>query len=260
VDRRALGSLEFEEIIMCKSLIQPLGVLATLALLICVVGCASDKPKAAPAPAAAAAPTPPPEPVSLSKIKSEILSAKAQLDTTNNSLVALQNSSTTDAQANYNKFSEEYLKLKSKGDAVGARANDLKEKSAAYYALWNKQVEVQNPELRRQAIQQKADAEGTFSSIRREMDLSRLAFDPYMANLKDVGNYLRGNVSPANLKSVSDLVTQSTGHAKEVNTHLDALVTSIDKMIAATGETSGAAAPATPAAAPAAAPAAGTPK
>ena len=123
--------------------------------------------------------------------------------------------------------------------------------------MWNKQVDVQNPELRRQAIQQKADAESLFSSIRREMDLGKLAFDPYMANLKDVGNYLRGNVSPANLKSVSDLTTKATSQAKEVNSHLDAIATSIDKMIAATGETpaadgssgAGTPAPAVPAAA-----------
>src|SRR4051794_19092816 len=99
---------------MSKSIIHSFGVIATLALLVCVMGCASDKPKPAPAPAAAA-PTPPPVPVSLNKIKSEILDAKAQVDSTSNSLVALQNSSTADAQGNYNRFSEEYLKMKSKG-------------------------------------------------------------------------------------------------------------------------------------------------
>src|SRR3954464_9471783 len=98
---------------MSKSIIHSFGVIATLAVLVCVMGCASDKPKPAPAPAAAA-PTPPPVPVSLNKIKSEILDAKAQVDSTSNSLVALQNSSTADAQGNYNRFSEEYLKMKSK--------------------------------------------------------------------------------------------------------------------------------------------------
>lgn len=230
------------------SLIRPLSVISLLALTLCVMGCASDKPKEAPAaPAAAAAPPPPPpQPVTLGKIKGEIVEAKAQIASTTDSLVALQNSSTTDAQGNYNKFAEEYTKLKSKSEQVKARSNDLKEKSTAYYAIWNKQVEVQNPELRRQAIEQKADAERTFSSIKSEMDLARLSFDPYMANLKDVGNYLNGNVTPANLKSTADLVKQAQTQAGEVNKHLDSIVASIDKMITATGEA--------PAAAPSAAP------
>jgi len=200
-------------------------------------GCASDKP----APEPVAPPAPPPKPTSLSQIKSELLEAKSQLQLTNDSLNKLQKSSTADAETNYNRFTEEYLKLQAKADAVSKRSKDLKDRASAYYAMWNKQVEVENPELRRQAVQQKADAERIFNTINSEMELGRLSFQPYMANLKDAGNYLKGNLSPANLQSASGLVEKANTQAKEVDGHIAAIISSIDKITSATGEAGAAA-------------------
>jgi len=101
---------------------------------------------------------------------------------------------------------------------------------------------VQNPDLRRQAVQQKADAERIYNTINSDMELARLAFQPYMANLKDVGNYLRGNLSPANLQSTGDLVQKANSQAKEVDSRISAIVSSIDKITSATGEAAPAAA------------------
>jgi hypothetical protein len=200
-------------------------------------GCASDKP----APEPVAPPAPPPKPTSLSQIKSELLEAKSQLQLTNDSLNKLQKSSTADAETNYNRFTEEYLKLQAKADAVSKRSKDLKDRASAYHAMWNKQVEVENPELRRQAVQQKADAERIFNTINSEMELARLSFQPYMANLKDAGNYLKGNLSPANLQSASGLVEKANTQAKEVDGHIAAIISSIDKITSATGEAGAAA-------------------
>jgi hypothetical protein len=224
------------------------GITLAVCMIACAAalsGCKQDKPKPAPAPVAE---KPKPQPVGLGQIKSELLEAKTQIDATTASLNTLQKSAAADAQANYNKFTEEYLKMQAKADALKARSDDLKSKTAAYYATWNKQMEVANPELRSQALQQKVQAEQVFNSISSEMQLARISFDPYMANLKDVGNYLRGNLSPASLNSAGDLATKASAQAKNTNSHIDAIVANIDKMSAATGE--GAATPAVPAAAP----------
>jgi hypothetical protein len=216
-------------------------------------GCASDKPKEkAEAKPAAAAVTPPPQPVSLAKIKSELIESKTQLATTNESLNKLQKSSAADAQANYNTFSQEYSKLQARAEGISTRAKDLKDKAVAYREMWNKQMEIDNPDLRHSAVQQKAQAEQTFNNIKSEMDLARLSFDPYMANLKDAGNYLRGNLSPANLSSAGSLVEKANGQFKDVNKHIDAIITEVDKISAATGEGTAAAGAAAAGAAPAA--------
>ena len=218
-----------------------LTILVGALAMVSLSGCASDKPAEPAKPA-----TPPPQPVSLSKIKSELMDAKAQLQMTNESLNKLQKSSAADAQTNYNAFTEQYLKLQAKADEVSKRSKDLKEKASAYQAMWNKQADVENPELRRQAVQQKADAERIHNTIISEMELTRLSFQPYMANLKDVGNYLRGNVSPANLSSISDLVAKANGQAKEVDGHIATIVSQMDKILSGTGEVAAAAEPAAP--------------
>jgi hypothetical protein len=203
-----------------------------------VSGCASsDKPAPAAVPAA-----PPPQPVSLSQIKMELVEAKAQLQQTNDALNKLQKSSPGDAQANYNYFSEEYVKLQAKSDALAKRSEDLKKKAADYYAEWDKQVAVQNPELRRQAVQQKAQAEQAYSSIKSEMELARLAFNPYMSDLKDVGAYLKGNLNQGTLNSAAGLVEKANAGAKEVDGHLAAIIASVDKILAGQGQATPAAA------------------
>jgi hypothetical protein len=221
-----------EEIIMTatKWMARTFVVGSLAAAVTLLSACAPEKPVAEPAK------KPAPQPVSLGQIKSELLESKAQIQTTTDALTTLQKSTQADASANYNKFTEEYLKLQAKSDAVKARADDLKAKTSAYYALWSKQVDVENPDLKRQAVQQKSDAERVYNSIRSDMELARISFQPYMANLKDVGKYLQGNLSPASLQSVSDLATKATSQSKEVNGHIDAIIASIDKMAAATGE------------------------
>src|SRR5947209_2364793 len=141
----------------------------------------AEPPAATPAPAAAPtgaapAPTPPAKPVALSQIKSELIESKAQVQATTDSLNKLQKSPAADATANYNAYSEQYLKLKSKAESVKARAADLKTRASAYLANWNQQANVENPALRRQAIQQQADAEKLFNTITSEMELTRIEF------------------------------------------------------------------------------------
>src|SRR6476620_4657233 len=149
-------------------------------------GCAKDKP----APKAAAAPPPPPKPVSLTQIKAELQDTKAQMMATTDSLNKLHKSSQADAQANYDAYTGEYLKLKAKAEGVSKRSEEIKSRASAYFAMWNQQAQVENPELKRQAMAERASAERTYNEVVNELELTRMSFKPYMSNLTDVGNYL----------------------------------------------------------------------
>jgi hypothetical protein len=218
-------------------------------ILTCIAlgGCAADKP--AKPQAKAAAPPPPPPPASLSQIKDDLVKARAQLDTTTDTITALSKSGTADVQANYDKFAVEFTKLQSQADACRARANDLKMRTQAYFDTWNKQAEVQNPDLRRRATEQRAEAERTFSTIKSEIELAKLSYEPYVSQLKDIQSYLKENKTPAAVATVSDLTSKATTNSAEVAKHLDAVITGINKIMAASGEANPAAA--TPAASPA---------
>jgi hypothetical protein len=111
---------------------------------------------------------------------------------------------------------------------------------------------VTNPDLRRRLTQQRAEAEKTFSAIKSEVELTRLAFDPYMSGLKDIGAYLRGNTSPAAIATVTDMVTKANTDYAETIKHIDAVVEEMNKIMAASGEAAASPAPAVPGAAPAA--------
>jgi hypothetical protein len=152
-------------------------------------------------------------------------------------LHVLQKSSSEDAPTNYTRFTDEYNKLKTKSDAVSARSVDLKQRAANYHAKWDREVEFVDPKLRRQADQRKADAERIYGTINSELELTRNSFHPLMANLKELGVYLRGNLVPARLNSIAGEVAKADAQAKEVDTHAAAIITAIDDITTATGET-----------------------
>jgi hypothetical protein len=219
---------------------------ATWFILAAVILCGCAGPKPAPK-VETAPPPPPPKPVSLAQVKTELQEAKSQMQATTDSLNKLHKSAQPDAQANYDAFTGEYLKLKSKADGVSKRSEEIKGRASAYFAMWDKQAAVENPELRRQAVQQRAAAERTYNEIVNEMELTRMSFRPYMSNLADAGNYVRGRLNPATLGSMTDLVTKTNEQSKEVASHVDAIVKSIDSISAATGEGAPAAATVPPA-------------
>jgi hypothetical protein len=211
-------------------------VLAGTFVLTCTLLCGCASEKNTPAPAAAAPPPQPPTPATLTQIKQELVAAKAQLDTTTAAMNTLAKSGNADVQSNYDKFCTEYAKLKSDADTCRSRSDDLKARTKAYFDQWNKQAEVQNPDLRRSATEQRADAEKTFSTIKSEIELARLSFDPYMSQLKDISTYLKDNKTPAALETVNDISTKATANAGEVNKHLDAVLGGINQIMSASGE------------------------
>ena len=234
---------------MSKQVISAIVLFASFVLTVALLsGCASDKKTEAAKPS-----TPPPPPATLSQMKEELIGAKAQLDTTTASLNALAKSAGADVQGNYDKFAVELTNMEKQAAVCRSRAEDLKVRTQAYYDTWNKQADVQNPELRRRASQQRAEAEKTYRNIKSEVELMRLSYDPYMSQLNDVRSYLKGNLTPAAIASVSDLVKKVNADGSEVKQHLDAVVAEINSIMAASGEVT---APPAPAAATPAAPAA----
>ena len=66
------------------------------------------------------------------------------------------------------------------------------------------------------------------------MDLARLSFDDYMKNSKDVGSYLKDNVTPGRIKAAGDLIDKVEAQSAEVTKHIDAIMGGVDQMLAAT--------------------------
>jgi hypothetical protein len=209
-------------------------LIASLVVGIVMTACSSAPPPPAPV---AAAPPPPPPPATLTQIKADLLKVKAQVNVTTDSVNAVASSSTADdAKANFNRFSGEYAKLGALVESNRSRVQDLKQRSQQYFEAWSKESEGLNPALKRQVMEQRAEVEGTCNTIKSEMELGKLSFDPYMANLKDFESYLRTDLSPARIATTSDLLAKVNEDSKSVNKHVDAVVVQIDKLTAASGE------------------------
>ena len=204
-----------------------------LILIGLLAGCGSSNSSSAP-PAAAAVP-PPREPMTVNQIKSELIRGKTQIEATTAAMNNLVKAQPADVQAKYNAFEGEFIKLENQRANAKMLAEDLKTRSQQYYDLWSKQVEVENPELRRRAAEERTQAVNTFNRVKSEMELVKLSFDPYMSKLKDIGSYLRSNMTPAALGSVSTLADDANRDSKSVMSHIDSLIADLDRISQATG-------------------------
>ena len=200
-----------------------------LALGAILTGCASKDPE--PNPVAAR------PPATLGQIKTDLVNFKAQVNVTTEAVNAMANSTATaDAQANYTRFATEHAKLVSMADANRSRIEDLNTRTKAYFDTWAKETEGANPDLQRGMLEQRADAEQSFTNIKSNLQLGKLAFDPYMANLKDLEAHFAGGVAPARISAASDLIAKVNQDGQTVQDRVDAVVVEIDKMMEASGD------------------------
>lgn len=199
-------------------------------------GCTATAEEPAPKRAKPAAALPSRGPVPLSTIKTELVTAKTQLQRTMQALNALQKSPAAGAKANYDAFVDEYDKLTSTSDAVSARSDDLKQRVSSYHAMWEGEVGVVDPELRRQALERKTESDRIFNTVQTELELTRNSFRPLMSDLKSIGDSLGGNPDPAKLNAIAPRVAKANAQAKAVDAHAGAIIAAIDEITASTGE------------------------
>jgi hypothetical protein len=62
------------------------------------------------------------------------------------------------------------------------------------------------------------------------MQSARDAFDPFMADLNDVVTYLRNDLTPAGIGSISDLVSRTNNEARTVRGRLSEVIRDLGRV------------------------------
>jgi hypothetical protein len=169
----------------------------------------------------------------IAEFRTEIVNGKQAIDTTMKALDAVAVSANTNPRKAYEQFSKSLANLESVAAKARKRGEEMKAQGQAYFAQWEKQLaEVQNPDIRKVAAQQKVKLQAAFDSIRKYSEPLKAQFDPWMSDLKDLNNFLRNDLSVSGVDAAKSLFAKARAEGMDVQKSMDALVAELNTVAA----------------------------
>jgi len=167
-------------------------------------------------------------------LKAELERGKAQIDATTAALNNLAKA--TDVHAAYKTYEKELKKTQEQAKRVDQRAHEMRKRGAEYFKKWEEQVaELGSDELRRRATERRDELTAAFKKISEASEALDEAYEPFMADLVDIENYLSADLTPQSIKLISDLLEQAAQEAAVVNQRVDDVIKQIDDTVAKFG-------------------------
>ena len=169
----------------------------------------------------------------ISEFRTEIVNAKKAIDQTVQALNQVAVSANTDPRKPFEQFTKSLSKLESVAEKARKRGEQMKAQGKAYFDQWEKQLaEVNNPEIRRLADEQKTKLRATFASIKKYSEPLKAQFEPWLSDLKDLQKYLSNDLSVSGVAAAKDLFAKTQAEGVEVQKSMDALVGELNTVAA----------------------------
>lgn len=185
-----------------------------------------DLPKP-PAPAPAKAEALPPD---LLTIKAEMTQAKGQIELTVAKLEILAASS-----ANFAKPAEEVVAaskaLEAASEGLKKRAQDMRERGAAYFETWEKQLaSMSTPEVIARASKRKDELSKQYSEVLTAMQEARTTYDGFWTDLQATVKGIDEGLTADKVKLMAEPVAKMKTQAAALNARLSALSSKLDQV------------------------------
>jgi len=190
------------------------------------------KPVEAPKP-----PEPPKEPAKaealppdLLTIKAELTQAKGQIDLTVAKLEILAASS-----ASFDKPAEDVLAaakaLETASEGLKQRANDMRERGAAYFEAWEKQLAAMStPEVIARASKRKDELSKQYADVLTAMQEGRSAYDVFWTDLQVTVKAINDGLTADKVKLMAEPVAKMKAQAATLKDRITSLSEKVDRV------------------------------
>lgn len=112
-----------------------------------------------------------------------------------------------DLKAPYATFEQSFKRLESQTDAVRSQFTQIRARAEDHYKAWRDELsKMGNPKLREKAQNRFDDAKEEFDEIIVVAEEAKRNLEPYMADLRDVNQYLSADLSQDAVKSLSNTI------------------------------------------------------
>ncbi len=169
----------------------------------------------------------------IAEFREEVTKTKQAVDDTVKSLGQVAVTANTNPREAFTQFSKSLANLESAAAKARKRGQEMKEKGQAYFADWEKQLaQMNNPEIKNLAVQQKAKLQATFDSIKKVAEPLKAQFDPWLSDLKDLQKYLSNDLTVSGVDAAKGLFAKTQAEGFEVQKSMDALVAELNTVAA----------------------------
>lgn len=134
----------------------------------------------------------------------------------------------------YGKFEQSFKKLETQIDTLRSQATSMRANADEHYKAWQNELsKMGNPKLREKAQNRFADAKEEFDEIIVLAGEAKQQLEPYMADLRDVNQYLGVDLSPEAVKSLNNTIWKLGNKSGAVIASIQHVNTQINKALEA---------------------------
>jgi hypothetical protein len=170
----------------------------------------------------------------IAEFRTEIVNGKTAIDNTMKALDQIAASANTDPRKAFEQYTKSLANLESVAERARKRGTEMKAQGQAYFAQWEKQMaEVQNPEIRALATEQKAKLQATFDNIKKFTEPLKAQFDPWVSDLKDLQKYLSNDLTVTGVDAAKSLFAKTRAEGVDVQKSMGDLVAELNTIAAA---------------------------
>jgi DNA repair exonuclease SbcCD ATPase subunit len=113
----------------------------------------------------------------------------------------------SDLKTPYSTFAQSFKKLESQIEILRSQATQMRARADDHYKAWKDELsKMGNPKLREKAQNRFAEAKEEFDEIIVVADEAKRSLEPYLADLRDVNQYLSADLSHDAVKSLNNTI------------------------------------------------------
>jgi Protein of unknown function (DUF2959) len=161
----------------------------------------------------------------LDGLRTEGVTLRGQIQKTTGTLKELMSNPQPDLTPQYNSFTHELGILENRiGDAKQQRA-ETETAVKNQFAAWDENLkQLNNEESRQQAAARRSATDATYSGIKQNIAELRKEATPFMTDLRDIRQYLKGDLSKEGLETMKPTADRVFHREAFVIRHLDTVI------------------------------------
>jgi chromosome segregation ATPase len=130
-------------------------------------------------------------------------------------------------------YKAELAKMEEQSKITRVRANSMKEKGAAAFQEWEKEVQaINNPDIRKQAEKRYAKRKKSYDNIQKAMQKARDELVPFMSDLNDIRKLLDSELTRDTVAATRSTIRSADWHGQDVRGSLSDVEKELDRVAA----------------------------
>lgn len=167
----------------------------------------------------------------MTKVRSDMVDLKALVNQSAANLDSLVNKPQPELKPQYQAFSGTVSQMDKLSEKVRNRAADMRTKRDEYLTQWRLQTAtMQNKQLKEISQERIAELNKEFDEMTEQGTKARKVFDPYLAEMKDINQYLSSDLTQGGLKAIKDVADKTIKSKAGVVEEFNALIKSLDEV------------------------------